>query len=330
MANRIVELTNLELQFGPRFNKLFDNSSKDQAEVSMRLITRTDLDGLTCAVFITVMEKIDEVLFAEPKAMQDGKVKVTDHDIIANLPYHPNCALWFDHHTSQMIHSENENYKGKFAVAPSCARVIYDFYEQPDELRPFQHLLEETDRVDSAQLTMNDVMDPKGWVLVSYTLDPRSGLEAFEDYFQRMIGWIQVHTVEDILQISDVKEKVDKYRADEGRFKDALVAHSRQDGNVIITDQLKVEKFPSGNRFLIYTLFPEANVSVRLFRGREPGIVVCAIGHSIFNRTCKTSVGDLCASYGGGGHKGAGTCQFPEGEAEAKVSEIIEKLKKAG
>ncbi len=296
----------------------------------MRLITRTDLDGLTCAVFITVMEKIDEVMFAEPKAMQDGKVAVNDHDIIANLPYHPKCALWFDHHTSQMIHSEKEGYRGKFAVAPSCARVIYDFYEQPDELKPFDHLLVETDRVDSANLNMDDVMNPKGWVLVSYTLDPRSGLDAFEDYFQRMIGWIQVHTVDEILQLPDVKTKVDTYLSEQDNFKKALTEHSRQDGNVIITDQRPVQKFPAGNRFLIYTLFPTGNISVRLFRGKEPGITVCAVGHSIFNRTSKTDVGALMAEYGGGGHKGAGTCQLPDGEADAKVKEIVERMKKAG
>ncbi len=296
----------------------------------MRLITRTDLDGLTCAVFITIMEKISEVVFAEPKAMQDGKVPVNDHDIIANLPYNPKCALWFDHHTSQMIHSENENYKGKFAVAPSCARVVYDFYQHPDELKPFQELLVETDRVDSAQLTMEDVLNPKGWVLVSYTLDPRSGLAEFEDYFQRMIGWIQVHPVGKILELPDVKSKVDKYLSDQERFKEALLKHSRQDGNVIVTDQRGVKDFPAGNRFLIYTLFPTANISARLFRGKEEGITVCAVGHSIFNRTSKTDVGALMAEYGGGGHKGAGTCQLKNAEADAKVAEIVERMKKAG
>ncbi len=295
----------------------------------MRLITRTDLDGLTSAVFITVMEKIDEVIFVEPKLMQDGKFDVTDHDIIANLPYHPKCALWFDHHASQDIHMDKE-YRGKFAIAPSCARVIYDFYEKPEELNPFEHLLIETDRVDSAQLTMEDVMSPKGWVLVSYTLDPRSGVDAFEDYFQRMIGWIMTHPVDEILQIPDVKEKVDRYFADENRFKEALQKHTRQDGNVIITDQRGVDKFPSGNRFLVYTLFPESNISVRLFKGKEPGVTVCAVGHSIFNRTSNTHVGKLMAEYGGGGHKGAGTCQVPDAEADVKVQEIIGRMKKDG
>jgi len=295
----------------------------------MRLIARGDLDGLTCAVFITVMEKIDEIVFAEPKEMQDGKFPVTNHDIIANLPYNPNCALWFDHHSSQQQHTAKD-YKGKFAIADSCARVIYDFYEQPDELKKFDELLVETDRVDAAKLTMEDVMSPKGWVLVSYTLDPRSGLDAFEDYFQRMIGWIQVHPVDEILQIPDVKSKVDKYLGDQEKFKEALLKHSHQDGNVIVTDQRGVDKFPSGNRFLIYTLFPTANISARLFRGKEAGITVCAVGHSIFNRTSKTNVGDLMAEYGGGGHKGAGTCQLKDAEADAKVKEIVERMKKAG
>lgn len=296
----------------------------------MRLITRTDFDGLVSAVFITIMEKIDQVIFAIPKDMQDGKIPVTDHDIIANLPYHPNCALWFDHHPSQQHHAQTGDIRGRFAIAPSCARVIYEFYEQPDELKPYQELLAETDRIDSGNLTMEDVLNPKGWVLLSYTLDPRSGLADFEDYFQRMIGWIQTYPIEKILELPEVKEKTDRYFSEQEEYKAALLKYSRQDANVIITDPRTVDKFPTGNRFLIYTLFPEANVSVRLFKGKDPSIIVCAVGHSIFNRTCKTDVSQLMAEYGGGGHKGAGTCQFPESETDSKLLEIVERLKQNG
>ncbi len=292
----------------------------------MRLITRTDFDGLVSAVFITIMEKIDQVVFAIPKDMQDGKVPVTDRDIIANLPYHPKCALWFDHHSSQQHHSDTSSYQGRFAIAPSCALVIFDFYERPDELKPFEEVLIETDRIDSGNLNMDDVLNPKGWVLVSYTLDPRSGLAEFEDYFQRMIGWIQAYPLNEILDLPEVKEKTDRYFNEQDLFKTALLKYSKQDRNIVITDPREVEKFPSGNRFLIYTLFPETNVSVRLFKGREPGVMVCSVGHSIFNRTCKTDVGQLMAEYGGGGHKGAGTCQFPESETENKVNEILTRL----
>jgi oligoribonuclease NrnB/cAMP/cGMP phosphodiesterase (DHH superfamily) len=296
----------------------------------MRLITRTDFDGLVSAVFITIMEKIDQVIFAIPKDMQDGKVPVTDRDIIANLPYHPKCALWFDHHSSQQHKSDTSSYRGKFAVAPSCARVIYDFYEQPEELKPFGEMLIETDRIDSGNLTMEDVLNPKGWVLVSYTLDPRSGLADFEDYFQRMIGWIQAYSLNEILELPEVKEKTDRYFNEQEEFKTALLNYSKQDGNVVITDPREVDKFPGGNRFLIYTLFPETNVSMRIFKGKEPGVIVCAVGHSIFNRTCKTDIGQLMAEYGGGGHKGAGTCQFPESETEQKLNEILKRLKTNG
>ncbi len=294
----------------------------------MRIITRGDFDGLTAAVLVSVMEDTSEIRFAHPKDMQDGKVDVTEEDIILNLPYHPKCGMWFDHHLSQENMAEISNFKGKYAVAPSAARVIYDYYNHPD-LKRFDHLVLETDRVDSAQLEIEDVKSPTGWVLISYTIDPRSGFGRYQDYFKNMVQWIKKYSLEEILEIPEIKEKCDQFLMEQEKFKDLLLKSSHLDGNVIITDFRELDKTPIGNRFLIYTLFPKGNISFRIFKGKT-GDLVAALGHNIFDRSCKSDVGTLLAKYGGGGHKGAGTIQFPAEQADEKFGEIIEKLKENG
>lgn len=295
----------------------------------MRIITRGDFDGLSATVLVSQMEDISDVSFAHPKDMQEGKTEVTENDIILNLPYHPKCAMWFDHHLSQgEVASNLGDFKGMFKVAPSAARVIYDYYNHAD-LKRFEHLVHETDRVDSAQLHVEDVNDPKGWVLISYTIDPRSGFGRYQDYFKNMVNWITNHSLEEVLQIPEVKEKCDHFLDEQKKFGELLKKHSYQDGNVIVTDFREMDRTPIGNRFLIYTLFPGTNISFRIFKGKS-GDLVAALGHDIFNRTCKTDIGILLNEYGGGGHKGAGTVQIPTDQADDTFKEIIEKLKKNG
>ncbi|MBI3038190.1 exopolyphosphatase [bacterium] len=270
----------------------------------MRLVTRADADGLCCAVFLKMKEKIECVEFVHPKDMQDKKVNITENDIIANLPYHPNCALWFDHHASSAQDAKKFPFKGNFRVAPSAARVVYEYFKDPamDKHLP---LLTETDKMDSAQLDVSDVTDPKGYILMMYTLDPRSGLGPFKDYFLRLVDWIIEKPI-----VSQVMKET-----------------SHQEGNVIITDLRKSKGVPAGNRFLIFTLFPQGNVQARIFNGKAGEFIVVAMGHSIFNRTCKVDLGALCAQYGGGGHAGAATCQLPLEKSEKLIPEIIQKLK---
>lgn len=295
----------------------------------MRIITRGDFDGLTSSVLVSVMEGVSEIVFAHPKDMQEGRVEVRKGDFILNLPYHPNCHMWFDHHLSQEdVARTASGFKGMYRIAPSAARVIYDYYNHPD-LKRFEYLVHETDRVDSAQLEMEDVKDPKGWVLISYTIDPRSGFGRFQDYFNNMVNWIKTHTLEEILEIPEVKEKCDHFLDELVKFGELLKKHSRLDGNVIVTDFRDLDRTPIGNRFLIYTLFPEGNISFRIFKGKT-GDMVAALGHNIFKRDCNTDIGTLLSEYGGGGHKGAGTVQIPIGQADAKFREIIEKLKHQG
>ena len=295
----------------------------------MRVLTRGDLDGLTSAVFISLVEKVTEVKFAHPKDVQDGKVPCDDQDVVVNLPYVPGCGLWFDHHVSEKGKLDGiGKFKGAFEVAPSAARVVANYYKSP-EFKKYDELLEATDRLDSAQLTQKDVTDPEGWILLGYTLDPRTGLgPEFQKYFRWLVEYVKEVPISKILQHPEVQKRADRVLKEQAEYRNLLKANSKSDGTVIVTDLRAVRDAAIGTRFLIYTLYPKCNVEVRIFRGKEGKTVNCAIGHSIFDRSCKVSAGDLCASYGGGGHFGAGTCQLPLEKAEGLIKDIIAKLKK--
>jgi len=295
----------------------------------MRLITRADLDGLTCALLLREVESIDKVDFAHPKDVQDGKVEVTGDDILANLPYDERAALWFDHHVSQADFSWNANMRGAYDVAPSAARVIANHYKSP-KFERYQNLLEETDRLDAAILTKDDIINPQGWILIGYTLDPRTQLPRYQDYFRHVMEMARTKTPEQILADPEVKARVDAMRAQEAAFLAHLQADSHLDKNVVVTD-LRGKGVPAtGNRFLIYTLFPEANVSMRIADGFGGEVVSIQLGHSILNRTCHTNVGDLLAEYGGGGHEGAGTAQPSKADADRVIGEILATLHRNG
>jgi hypothetical protein len=298
----------------------------------MRLVTRGDLDGLTCAVLITHCEKIEEILLIHPQDITDKRFRATEDDILANLPYQAGCGKWFDHH---MLTESNEkppqNFDGRYALAPSAARVVYEYYVGHNPmLQKYETLLAETDRLDAAQLNMEDVLDPRDYILLGYTLDPRTGLGAYREYFLTLVGALQSRPIEGVLQLPEVKQRVETLKQQDAQFREATRSRSRLDGNVVFTDFRDVEKIPAGNRFLVYTLFPQANVSVRVHRGPSPEQIACAVGHSIFNRTCRTAVGQLMSDYGGGGHAGAGTCLLPAAEADRKIAEILERLKRNG
>jgi hypothetical protein len=301
----------------------------------MRLITRADLDGLTCAVLLSQVEKIDEVTFAHPKDVQDGKVDITSNDILANLPRDARAGMVFDHHASQADNwsaDSSDGAKGSFAAAsPSAARVIAHHYAKADFTK-FEDLLLQTDRLDSADLRPDDVTDPKGWILLGYTLDPRTGMARYRDYFLHVLELVKKNpgNADTVLDDPQVAERVAILQVQERAFMRHLQADSKQDGNVVITDVRDKKDVPLGNRFLIYTLFPSANVSVRLADGANKEFVSIQVGHSIFNRTCRTSVGSLLASYGGGGHFGAGTAQPKTADTDRVLGEIVTVLKKNG
>ncbi len=296
----------------------------------MRLVTRGDLDGLISAVLITTMEDVDSIELIHPQDITDKKFEITGNDIMSNLPYHPSCAVWFDHHElTESNLRPPEGFKGAHAIKPSVARVVYEYYDS-EKLKKFESLIDKTDRFDAADLSIEDVTNPQGLVLLGFTIDPRTGLGRFKEYFLKLLEWLKTKSLDEVMTHPEVWARIERYRADNQTFLEALNIHSRQDGNVIITDFRETENVPIGNRFLIYTLFPEANVSVRLQWGPEQKFVATTLGHSIFNRTCKSNIGHLCSDFGGGGHKGAGACVLDPGKADDQIAEIVERLKEAG
>jgi hypothetical protein len=243
--------------------------------------------------------------------------------IIINLPYVKGCGIWFDHHISEEKKIPDiGKFKGKFANAPSAARVIYNYYKLP-AFEKFKDLLEATDKLDSATLSPEDVIRPSGWILLGLTLDPRSGLAMeFRNYFRWLVEYIKENPMEKVLEHTDVMKRTQRVLQEQEDFKKLLKKYSRQEDNVIVTDLRGLKQLPAGNRFLVYTLFPNANVEVRIFPGVLNNVVI-AVGNSIFNRTNKVNLGKLMAEYGGGGLPGAATCQLTEDDADEKIGEII-------
>ena len=301
----------------------------------MRLVTRGDLDGLTSAIIITMKEKIDEILLVHPQEITDKAVEITPNDILANVPYHPKCGMWFDHH---LLTASNErppeSFKGRYGLAPSAARLVFDYYSERDpndeSLKRLSTLVDETDRLDAAQLTPEDVDHPRDYILLGYTIDSRTGLGDFNTYFLHLVDWLKSMSIGQVLEQPEVKERIERLRRDTEDFKTLLKRNSFTLNNVVITDLREIERLPAGNRFLVYSLFPDANVSLRVHWGPAHGSVIAAVGHSIFNRTCKTSVGELMSRYGGGGHRGAGTCVLPVEKAADAIDEILFELQANG
>lgn len=301
----------------------------------MRLVTRGDLDGLTSAVIITLKEPVDELLLVHPQDITDKRIEIRGDDILANVPYHPSCGTWFDHHLlTESNEVPPEGFRGRYGLAPSAARLVYDYYlerEPGDEaLRRLALLVDETDRLDSAQLTRDDVDAPRDYILLGYTIDSRTGLGSFDEYFRKLVEWLKALPIDEVMRQAEVRERVERIQSDQEQFRRLLQRNSFLLNNVVVTDLREVDRLPAGNRFLVYSLFPDANVSLRVHWGPARHSVIAAVGHSIFNRTCKTSVGDLMSRYGGGGHRGAGTCVLPLEQAADAIDEILFELQANG
>ncbi len=301
----------------------------------MQLLTRADFDGLACAVLLSEVGVVDCYKFVHPKDVQDGKVSVTENDVLANVPYVPGCGLWFDHHSSEWERLklyEQFKYQGKSEKAPSCARVIYNFYRKTKNLSRFYKLglLDAVDRSDSAQLSREEIINPTGWILLSFIMDPRTGLGRFHDYrvsnyqlMEALINYCRNLPIEDILQVPDVQERVVRYFQQEGEYEKMLRDHSRVYGNVLVINLLDANPILSGNRFIEYVLFPGVNISIRIIWGYKKQNIVFTCGHSILNRTSKIDVGSLMLNYRGGGHRTVGTCQIPISQWQQVRDELI-------
>jgi len=321
----------------------------------MRLVTRADFDGIVCGSLITLMEEIDSYLFVEPKFMQDGMVDIRRGDIIANLPYHSDCSLWFDHHVTNKdwpFKTPIVAGKGGFRLAPSAARVVYEYYEaggnrtSASSVEPQQdlgnrniqeglkvlgsermrYLLEETDRIDAGRLVPEDVHHPEGYVLISMTLDGRKTED--EPYWRRLIELLRDHSLEETLKNSEVRERCQQILDAQEKLKEILLKRTALKGNVIFVDLRGIRDIPDGNRFLLYTLFPAGNISIKVADdSQRPNTTAISVGYNIFNTTSKVNVGALLEKHGGGGHKVVGSCRVPRGEAEKAIREIFEAIK---
>jgi nanoRNase/pAp phosphatase (c-di-AMP/oligoRNAs hydrolase) len=303
--------------------------------VIMRLLTRSDFDGLACGALLFYLGLVDEWKFVHPKDIQDGLVEATDNDILANIPYIKGCKLWFDHHSSETERLGKKTYfEGVSRKAPSCARVVYEYYGGDEKLGRFAEMIRYVDKVDSGDLSSEEIINPRGWVLLGFIMDPRTGLGRFRNFtisnYELMMDLASACAskhIDDILAMPNVKERVDVYYEQDKLFREMLAKYVKIDGNVLVVDLRGVETIYAGNRFLMYTLYPEQDISVWSVDGRNKANCAITVGYSIINRSATVDVGSMLYKYGGGGHHQVGTCQVPYDDADRIIAEIVEQCK---
>ena len=308
-------------------------------EKKFRLVTRSDFDGLVCAVLLKDLDLIDDILFVHPKDMQDGKIDITENDITTNLPYVAGCHIAFDHHLSETVRNsgdiDNHIIDPK---APSAARVVYVYYGGADKFPNISvDMMDAVDKGDSAQFSEEEILEPTDWVLMNFIMDARTGLGRFRDFkisnYQLMMKLIDAckdHSIEEILQMEDVAERVSLYHEHNEMAKAQIAKCSTVYDNLVVLDLTDQETIYATNRFVIYAMYPDCNISIHKMWGLKKQNVVFAIGKSITNRSSKTNVGELCLKYGGGGHMKAGTCQVETSKAETVLGELIETITSDG
>lgn len=297
----------------------------------MRLVTRSDFDGLICAVLLKQVETIDSIQFVHPKDLQDGKFDVRPDDVLTNVPFVPGCGLWFDHHATEIERVVGkQEFVGDCRLAPSAARVVYDYYGGAERFPGIEQMMAEVDKADSAQFSRDEILNPSGWPLLSFVMDARTGLGRFHDYrisnYQLMYELIDACTcmsIDDVLKLPDVQERVARYFEQDVLFREMLASHTWIEGDVIVTDLRGVEMIYSGNRFMVYALHPGQNISVWIVSGFKNQNCVFACGHSILNKSSEVNVGALMRRLGGGGHVAAGTCQVPHEDAERTLNALL-------
>ncbi|WP_433718327.1 exopolyphosphatase [Actinoplanes sp. CA-051413] len=302
-----------------------------------RLVTRSDFDGLVCAVLLRVLDMIDEITFVHPKDVQDGVVDITERDILTNLPFAPGAHMVFDHHHSETLRNKGDRSNHVIDPdAPSAARVIYDYFGGAERFPEISdELMRAVDQADSADYALHDILDPQGWTLLNFLMDSRTGLGRFREFrisnYQLMMllidACLQLQTVDEILELPDVRERAELYRDCSAMFVEQLRRVSHVDGDVVVVDLREEETIHAGNRFMVYALYPESRVSIHIIWGRQKLNTVFACGKSILDRTSPVDIGEVMLRYGGGGHQAAGTCQIPHEDSERVLTEIIQALK---
>lgn len=300
-----------------------------------RLITRSDFDGLVCAVLLKHLDMIDDIKFVHPKDMQDGSIEVTDNDISTNLPYVPGIHLAFDHHLSETV--RNQGQLDNHVIdpdAPSAARVVWKHYGGHDAFPAnWDEMMEAVDRGDSAQFNLEQVLTPRDWDLLNFLMDARTGLGRFREFrisnynlMMDLIDYCKDHDISQIMQLPDVVERIELYNEQTAQFKSQVERCATVHKNLVVLDLRNEEVIHAGNRFMIYALFPDCNISIHVMWGREKQNTVFATGKSIFDRSSKTNVGELMLQYGGGGHQAAGTCQVDNDKAGEVLQALIDTI----
>jgi nanoRNase/pAp phosphatase (c-di-AMP/oligoRNAs hydrolase) len=304
-----------------------------------RLVTRSDFDGLVCAVLLKHLDLLNDILFVHPKDMQDGKIQIGPNDITTNLPYVAGAHLAFDHHLSETIRNTGERTNHIIdPEAPSAARVVYDYY---GGLKVFpaewNEMMAAVDKADSAQFSREEILHPQGWVLLNYLMDSRTGLGRFRNFrvpnytlMMDLIDYCKNHSIEQLMQLPDVKVRADMYFDHEEKFKDQIQRCAKVHGNLVVLDLRHEETIFAGNRFMVYALFPDCNISIHVLWGVKQQNTVFATGKSIVNRSSKTNIGELMLQYGGGGHQNAGTCQVENDQTETVLNKLISKINADG
>ncbi len=300
----------------------------------MRLVTRSDFDGLACGALLKDVGVIDSWKFAHPKDLQDGLIPIDENDCLANVPFVEGCGLWFDHHSSEFERSNLEGkYRGESRLAPSCARIIYDYYGGAEQFAHYEDMMIAVDKVDSGNLTREEISNPTGWILIGFLMDPRTGLGRWRNFsisnyelMEKLIDCCRTMTTDEILNLPDVIERIEIYREQTQKFEEMVKANTIVKGDVIITDLRNVDPIYSGNRFMIYGMYPEQNISAWIVNGKGGKGCSAAVGYSILNRTATIDVGKLMLKYGGGGHKAVGTCQFTDENMEIELPKMLDEL----
>lgn len=309
-----------------------------EATQKFRLVTRSDFDGLVCAVLLKHLDMVDDIKFVHPKDMQDGKVEISASDISTNLPFVEGVHLAFDHHLSETIRNEKRDNHIIDPEAPSAARVVYDYYGA-EETFPLEwkDMMEAVDKGDSAQFSKEEALDPKGWDLLNFLMDARTGLGRFREFrisnyalMMDLIDYCRNHNIDEILSLADVKERVELYFDQDAKFKEQIKRCSTVYQNLVVLDLRNEGVIHAGNRFVIYALFPECNISIHVLWGVKQQNTVFATGKSIFDRGSKTNVGELMLEYNGGGHQAAGTCQVENEQSEAVLAQLIKRINQDG
>ena len=306
-------------------------------EQKRRLVTRSDFDGLACAMMLRDLDMIDEIKFVHPKDVQDGKIELTANDITTNLPYDPRVGMAFDHHESEMDRLKAQETGGKLIIDPnarSAARVVYDYFGGKKVFpRVSDELMAAVDKGDSADFTLDEILHPQGWVLLHYLMDPRTGLGRFRqfrisnyDLMMELISYCMDHSIEEILELPDVKERVELYFEQAEMFEAQLKRIAKVYDKVVVLDLRDEEIIHAGNRFMIYALYPETQISVHVAWGFRKQNTAVMIGKSIVNKASQVDIGELCLKYGGGGHHNAGTCQLDNDKVDAELPNIIAAL----